>query len=538
MRSLLLIPVLIIMLAACKHDDDKYKEFLESWQEKAQKLRANPIPQKVKSLEREKVQATVLESKDQEKQLPQITISVKYYQQDLGTVLRALGKLAGLNIIVDDSLTQMVTMELNDVPWIEVFSGLLDSYSLDYTYENNIVRIITPQSIRKKLETETIKEQLNQAKQRVKKSSPLSMRTVKIDHLNVEKTAELMKKLLSEEKTGSDRQFRGSVEVDKETNTIIINAVAEDINKMLKLVEKLDRPAVQVLIEAQIVVTDQRTARELGMQWGGLFKLNNHSWVIPGNDASGILGGTLDDGGNPISGPISNFPISSQSGDSDEDSNNGLNIGIGYADSNMILQAQLSALEESGQAHIVSSPTITTLNNVQAFIESGSEIPYQTTNQNQGTTTEFKKAVLRLEVTPHVVDNALIKLDVEANNDEPDKTITNKDLEPAITTRKTKTTVLLQNGQTTVIAGLSKEFTSEGKSGIPILKDLPYLGYLFRSSITEKEMSDLLIFITPYIIEPNGNTSSIPEATTPAEPLQKKSDVDYQQQENKDQDND
>ena len=183
----------------------------------------------------------------------------------------------------------------------------------------------------------------------------------------------------------------------------------------------------------------------------------------------------------------------------------------------MILQAQLSALEEEGQAHIVSSPTITTLNNIQAYIESGREIPYQSSSDNTGTNTEFKKAVLRLEVTPHVVDNTLVKLEVLATNDEPDRTIVNSDLEPAIITRKTETTVLLQHGQTTVIAGLSKEFISEGDSGIPVLKDLPYLGAMFRSTLDEVELSDLLIFITPYIIDPE-NEDLYPENQLLKEP--------------------
>lgn len=514
--------IALILLSSCTHKQKEYTDLISNWQEKAQEARTRPIRQRQKTLTRETVISNTEQKTLIDEKLPKKNITVKYYQQDLSSVMRSMGKLAGLNTIVDDSLVQKVTMEITDTPWNEVFKGLLESYSLEYVYENNIVRIVTPDSIKKRLEAETVKEQLNQAKLRVQKSSPLLMRTIKLDHLDIESTANIMRKILSEEKTGSEKKFRGSVETDKTTNTVIINAVAEDINKMLDLVEKLDKPAVQVLIEAQIVIADQSTARELGMQWGGLFKLNDHSWVIPGNDESGLLGGPLGAGTVPNSGSISNFPINSNSqglggGIINQGPSNGLNIGIGYVDSNMILQAQLSALEEAGQAHIVSSPTITTLNNIQAYIESGSEIPYQSSSDNTGTNTEFKKAVLRLEVTPHVVDNDLVKLEVMASNDEPDRTIVNSDFEPAIITRKTQTTVLLQNGQTTVIAGLSKEFTSEADSGIPVLKDLPYVGAMFRATLDEVELSDLLIFITPYIINPEGEEAET--LRTDADPL-------------------
>jgi len=326
--------ITLVLLSACTHQQKEYTDLVGSWQEKAEQTRSKPIQQKKKVLEREKI-VSVSEQKDLvDDKLPKKNISVKYYQQDLSTVLRSLGKLAGLNILVDDSLSQKVTMEINDSSWVEVFKGILEGYSLEYVYENNIVRIITPDSIKKRLEAETVKEQLNQAKLRVQKSSPLLMRTIKLDHLDIDNTADIMRKILSEEKSGTDKQFRGSVETDKTTNTVIINAVVSDINKMLDLIERLDKPSVQVLIEAQIVLADQSTARELGMQWGGLFKMNDHSWVIPGDDQSGLLGGPLGADNPPDSGTISNFPIQSNSGVGSgiitQGPNNGLNVSVNF----------------------------------------------------------------------------------------------------------------------------------------------------------------------------------------------------------------
>jgi len=167
---------------------------------------------------------------------------------------------------------------------------------------------------------------------------------------------------------------------------------------------------------------------------------------------------------------------------------------------NWDINATLQTLESDDKINIISKPSISTLDNHTAYVESGTEIPYQTSSDNNGTETEFKKAVLRLEVTPHVIDNNILKMAIFASKDEPDAEQANNDGEPAILTRKSETTLLLRDGQTTVIAGLVETQNRDVESGVPFLMDIPYLGYLFKSRATGKKFDDLLIFVTPHIL--------------------------------------
>ncbi|MCG2831472.1 MAG: type IV pilus secretin PilQ, partial [Desulfobacteraceae bacterium] len=298
----------------------------------------------------------------------------------------------------------------------------------------------------------------------------------------------------------TDGKTHGSVMVDKHTNALILHATRNDIESILPLIEELDRPTPQILIEANIVETSKETARELGIQWGGVYKRNmpgdKTEWVTSGSRSDGILGDTLDPttGIDPTSGLAVNFPTSGTS-------ITGTAMTLGYVIENLgkhVLAVQLSALETEGKLNILSSPSITTLDNQEAFIESGREIPYQSATSEGTADTEFKSAVLSLKVTPHVIDDKTIKIEIETNKDEPDPTYTT---EPPIITKKAKTTVVLFDGQTTVIGGLSKETTSESESGIPWLRNIPILGYLFKGEYKSREMEEILIFITPHILK-------------------------------------
>ncbi|MGL4854174.1 MAG: type IV pilus secretin PilQ, partial [Lentisphaeria bacterium] len=500
----------LLALCGCQHNEEMasaHPDFMKEWQKKAENLLGESVEIKEKKIEREPESLAQVNLKTYRDRLPSNLISVKFMGDSLSSVLRSLGRLGNVNLVVDDSLAETVTLDLNQVPWNQVFEGVLDSYSLDYVYSGDIIRVLTPASLQKRLSLEQAKVQLNAAQQQVFSTTKPVMRIVKIDHLEVEKIAEMMRKLLQQTSESEAKNLagiarhRGTVEVDKATNTIVINAIPEDVNKMLDLVERLDVPSKQVRIEAQIVMATKSTARELGVKWAAAGKVGN-TWISPSYNTGQPFDGSTGDGSFPLSNVFN--PIENGSSNNSSSTSNpiyGGNLGIAYEGSSLALAAQLSALESAGKANVLSSPRITTLDNIPAFIESGSEIPYQSSSENTGTTTEFKKAVLRLDVQPHVIDNELIKLKVEASNDEPDRSLMNSNDEPAITTRKAGTTVLLRDGQTMVIAGLTKESNSDNNSGIPLLKDLPFIGHLFKNISKEAELSDLLIFITPYIID-------------------------------------
>jgi type IV pilus assembly protein PilQ len=278
----------------------------------------------------------------------------------------------------------------------------------------------------------------------------------------------------------------------------------------------LDQPTAQVLIEAHIIEATSQTARELGIQWGGLYRWNRQSdnyWIAPNaGDAIGVDSST--DGVNPSTGWASNFPADLTAATV---AGSGFSLGMIAETSNAILSAQLTALEEEGQLNILSKPSITTLDNQAAIIESGDDIPFQTVDDNK-VQVEYKKAVLRLEVTPHVIEGDTLRLDIVTNKDEPDfsRTVNGN---PTVITKYAKTNVVVFDGQTTVIGGLNKQTDQNLDYGTPWLRNIPGLGYLFKGESKGKQMQELLIFITPHILKRRLPVSMTPDVPTEPAPV-------------------
>jgi len=368
-----------------------------------------------------------------------------------------------------------------------------------------MIRILTVEDMQQKIAQETQKRELERVE-------PLLTKVVQISFADSEDLKKNLETFLAKKADGTTH---GSVMVDKHTNALILHATRNDIENMLPLIGELDRPTRQILIEANIVETSKETARALGIQWGGLYKGtmpgNKTEWITAGSGSTGaldrslllsdsaapVIGGVTTPGIDPTSGLAVNFPTSGTS-------ITGTAMTLGYVIENLgkhVLAVQLSALETEGKLNILSSPSITTLDNQEASIESGREIPYQSAAIAGGTAvpdTEFKKAVLSLKVTPHVIDDKTIKIEIETNKDEP---VPGSGTEPPILTKKAKTTVVLFDGQTTVIGGLSKQTTSESESGVPWLRNIPILGYLFKGEYKSNDMEEILIFITPHILK-------------------------------------
>jgi type IV pilus assembly protein PilQ len=280
---------------------------------------------------------------------------------------------------------------------------------------------------------------------------------------------------------------------------LIIQAIRSDMDRILAVVEKLDRPTPQVLIEAIIVEANKDVARELGIQWGGVYagKSGDKRAIVTGQQ-----GGTADVPVNPdlsdlnvTSGSVINLPASGLGGFDP------MTLGLIYTRvGEYLLSAQLSALQDQGKLHILSSPSITTLDNQTALIESGQDVPYQSVEDGE-VKVEYKKAVLALRVIPHVIDGETLKMYIKVNKDEPDfsRTVLGN---PTIITKNAETNVIQNDGQTIVIGGLSKETSSRQDTGTPFLEDIPGLGYLFKNKSNKDQMEELLIFITPHILKP------------------------------------
>ena len=467
--------------------------FFSEWKARAEKTKGYSPTQSHQSQDLEKTkpvkeQATPI-ALEEVKPLPTRKITMKMTDVDVAVLLRALARVARQNIMINEKVSGKVNINITNAPWDQAFKGLLRTTGLTYDWEGNIIRVMTVEDMEIELKREA--QQLE-----LKRVMPLTTRLVEVDYAEAGKLKENLEKLLALDR---EKAPLGSVMVDEHTNSLIIRAIPNDIQKLVSVIEILDRPTSQVLIEAHIVQTTNQTARELGIQWGGLAKGSSNGknvWLGPGYD---IPPGTslIDENGNnvvvrPDAGNVFNFPA--------DLAGTGMSLGFLFQNvGNLVLTAELTALEEEGKLNILSSPSITTVDNQVAVIEAGDRVPIQTV-ENGEVNVDYQDAVLKLEVTPHVIKDGTLKLKIDVNKDELDFTRTVAG-NPTIVTRKAETTVIVFNGQTTVIGGLSEETATKQTSGVPWLKNIPGLGWLFKSEGKEQDLDDLLIFITPYVLE-------------------------------------
>jgi len=421
------------------------------------------------------------------KPLPTRTISLKMTNIDVAVVLRALARASDLNIIVSEQVTGKININIAQAPWDQVFLGILRTQGLSYSWEGEIIRIMTADDMEADIKRQTRQRELTLAE-------PPLTRIIPIRFSSAQRLKDNLEKFLSVDK--NDKAI-GSILVDEHTNSLIIQAIRNDMTSIISVIEQLDQATPQVLIEAFIVEANKDVARELGIQWGGVARtgaLGSGTGFATGR-GNQSLGGDVNTAVNPSSGTVVDLPAQALSGFEP------FALGLVYQNiGDALLSAQLSALQDQGKLNILSSPSITTLDNQTAFIESGEDIPFQTVEDGE-VNVEFKKAVLSLKVTPHVIDDKTLKMYINVHKDEADfsRTVLGN---PTILTKNAETNVIQFNGQTIVIGGLNKETTTRSDTGVPYLQDVPGLGYLFKRKGSEDRLEDLLIFITPHILQP------------------------------------
>lgn len=424
-----------------------------------------------------------------EKPLPKIVIKDLNLTGDteVAVVLRTLARAGNQNILISKGVSGTINFTFNNVAWDQAFRGVLAASGLSYVWEGDIIRVMTLEDMKQELEVEKIEHERKTVQADLRLVEPLALKVIKIRYTDAMKLGDTLRELLGSTGSGADgtAATRGSVTVDEDNNTVIIHAVTPDVRKMSDLVAMLDRPKAQILIEARIVEANRSTARELGVQWGGTY--------------SGIEGSRLytvsPGGGRSFA---ANFPAALPD-------DVGMTLGLlsERFGGGEILNLQLSVLQEDGKINILSSPSITTLDNEKAIIESGEERAYRETSgtgNDLDVSISWKKATLRLEVTPHMIDEDTLKIEVVAHKDSFDETKPESSGEFPVNTKSAETTILLKDGQTTVIGGLSQETKSESESGIPFLKDIPLIGHLFKGKRKAGTMDEILIFITPHIL--------------------------------------
>jgi type IV pilus assembly protein PilQ len=424
-------------------------------------------------------------------------ISLDFKDADILNVFRIIAEVSNLNIVTGDDVKGKVTLRLINVPWDQALDLVLQSKSLGVRQEGNVLRIAPLASLR----TEE-KGRLDAQKETDKLRATLEgvVETIPISYSKATDLEKKVKDLLSE---------GGKMQVDDRTNTIVIRDLSKNIEDIRALIAKLDTATPQVLIEARIVEVDTSFSRELGVQWGG-------SWNNYGKTRIGITG-SQDSTGAPTPGlsltnttpytasttPPSyavNLPASIGLG-------SGGGISFGILRDNLRLDLSLSALEASNKGRVISSPKVITIDNKEALIEQGTQIPYSTVSAS-GTNTQFIDATLSLKVTPQITPDGGVIMKMEAKNDSQGEV--GADGKPAINKKKATTEVLVRDGETAVIGGILQITRKENQVAVPWLSKIPVLGYLFRKDTNQAVNRELLIFITPKILKqepPQAKTS-------------------------------
>lgn len=415
---------------------------------------------------------------------------------EVSTVLRILARAAGVNMLISPKVSGTVSLTLKDVPWDEAFRSVLASAGLNHTWDGNVLRVMTAEDMRVELEMETILQERESVRVAMRATERMAVEVIKIRYAKAANIGAAIRTLFvrTAAATATPNEPatpQAQVTVDEENNSVVIHATRDDIDKAAELASRLDRPKPQVLIEAKIVEASQDTARQLGVQWGGHRAGIVGQRMLNAGGAEVTAGGYVSDFSAPFAQELAR-PYG---------------FALGFVSQAFgggeTLNMQLTALARDGLINILSSPSVTTLDNEKAIIESGEERAYRKTTGTGNildVSLEWKKAVLKLEVTPHVIDDRRLKVEIVANKDSFDETKPQTNGEYPVNTKSAQTTVILMDGETAVIGGLARESRSESNTGIPLLKDIPWVGALFRNEGRAASKDDTMIFITPRIL--------------------------------------
>ena len=413
------------------------------------------------------------------------SISLSFQDIPVRTVLQIIADYNEFNLIISDTVTGNITLRLDGVPWDQALSIILKVKGLDKRMQGNIL-MVAPSDELAAREAQTL-----QAKQQVEELATLYSEYLQINYAKASEFSELIKN-----EDTSILSARGSVSVDERTNTLLIRDTAKSIEDIKRMITILDVPVRQVVIEARMVTVKDNMNEELGIRWGvtntdGEFATSGS--IEGASSANGTRGVTTPGVGQVPTigdGLNVNLPVANAAGT--------IAFQVARLANGTILDLELSALEKENKGEVIASPRITTANQKEAYIEQGVEIPYQEAASSGATATQFKKAVLSLTVTPHITPDDKIILDLVVTQD----TISDitSGLAPAIDTQRIGTQVLVNNGETIVLGGIYQQAIISTVSKIPILGDIPYLGWLFRNSSQLNEKKELLIFVTPRIV--------------------------------------
>ncbi len=381
-------------------------------------------------------------------------ISLDVQEAEIGTVLRSLSSFSGSNIVASPRVLGKVTVRLEEVPWKEALGVILRAHSFDYIEENGVIRIDTAEQLRgEKLAVERSRKQ-------VEDLAVLRLGMVTLHYANVEEVKDSLEKMLTE---------RGNIDVDQRTNSLLVNDISERVDLITAMAVKLDSSTPQIEINARLVDMNVRATRELGINWG----VNNFA----------------PSGGNMAGSMVVDNTFQSPS----------MDLKVATVQDWGELMMQVQALEQSNDANLISNPVITTTDNREAKILVGQKIPLIVADEAGNAITQLTTIGIMLQVTPHINSEERITLDIhnEVSDLSSQATVQGGVI---INTSESDTRVVVEDGETAIVAGLIRKVESELESGIPVLKDLPLLGSLFKHSSKTRDHRELVIFVTPHIV--------------------------------------
>ena len=466
-------------------------------------------------------------------------LTLNFQNIEVRSVLQIIAEFTSINLVASDTVTGSITLRLDNVPWDQALEIILKAKGLDKRQEGNVLMVAPSAEI---AEQERLQVEANKQLQEL---APLETAFVRIKYADAREVFELFTATRTEagqaggggrdgNATNTILSERGSAIVDERTNTIILTDTEDKINEFRRLIGEIDVPIKQVLIEARIVIANTDFKKELGATWGlaGIDKLAGDTTSSAFGDRtlgfsgrrSGLTPGSgvkesftysadeieRDDGIDGIAGTADDVTTYTRNYDFGLGDSLAVDLGVsnptgsfslGYLTDNFLIDLELSALESDGFGEIVSQPKVLTGDKQQAVIKSGTEIAYQKATSSGATSIEFKEAVLQLEVTPQITPDNRIIMDLLVSQDSVGAFTPTG--EPSIDITQIKTQALVGNGQTLVLGGIFQTEEVKGVDKVPVLGDIPFLGRLFRNDLRNVEKREILIFITPKIIDDN-----------------------------------
>lgn len=409
-------------------------------------------------------------------------LSLNFQDIDVRSVLQLIADFTDLNLVASDTVQGNITLRLQNVPWDQALDLVLKTRGLDKRKVGNVLLIAPADEIAARERQEL------EAQNQIAELAPLRRELIQVNYAKAADIAALFQSVAGIGGEGA-KEERGSVTVDDRTNSIIAYQTQDKLDELRRIVAQLDIPVRQVMIEARIVEANVDYDKELGVRWGGSTNLQgDKNWTVYGNDDRGDEGGGTGDDQGPNVPFVDLGSAGRTSG-----------IGIGFVTDNVLLDLELSAMEKTGNGEVISQPKVVTSDKETAKILKGTEVPYEQSSSSGATTIAFKEAALSLEVTPQITPDNRIIMEVKVNKDEPDYQNALNNV-PPIKKNEVNAKVLVNDGETIVIGGVFSNEQSKAVDKVPLLGDMPFVGRLFRRDVVKDTKNELLVFITPRIM--------------------------------------